>query len=66
MHYQDLERSEQNPLLFVSEWVLHLIHSAQPVRDASCRDWIEVKVRRYQTVSCMWLTPGPDDRRFAL
>ena len=37
---QDLERSEQNPLLFVSDdGVLHLIHSAQRVRDVSDRGW---------------------------
>ena len=38
---QDLERSEQNPLLFVSDGFLHLIHSAQRVRDPSDRSWTE-------------------------
>ena len=34
---RDQERSEQNPLLFVSDGCLHLIHSAQLVRDPEDR-----------------------------
>ncbi len=34
---KDVERSEQNPLLFVSDRCLHLIHSAQLVRDPADR-----------------------------
>ena len=37
----DVERSEQNPLLFVSDGCLHLIHSAQLVRDPADRDALE-------------------------
>ncbi|MCH1555930.1 MAG: hypothetical protein L7T26_06870, partial [Pseudomonadales bacterium] len=57
---QDLERSEQNPLLFVSEGVLHLIHSAQRVRDALDRGWVDANtsfsmqwtaVLRHQTLN---------------
>ena len=38
---RDSERSEQNPLLFVSDGCLHLIHSAQLVRDPADRDALE-------------------------
>ena len=38
---RDVERSEQNPLLFVSDGCLHLIHSAQLVRDPADRDALE-------------------------
>ena len=36
---QDDQRSEQNPLLFVSDTHLHLIHSAQRVRDPNDFNW---------------------------
>ena len=36
---QDDQRSEQNPLVFVSEQHLHLIHSAQRVRDPQDGSW---------------------------
>ena len=38
---RDVERSEQNPLLFVSDGSLHLIHSAQLVRDQADRDALD-------------------------
>lgn len=38
---QDPERSEQNPLLFVSGGALHLIHSAQRVRDPEDTSWLD-------------------------
>ena len=36
---KDPDRSEQNPLLFVSDGCLHLIHSAQRVRDSGDTSW---------------------------
>ena len=38
---QDAQRSEQNPLLFVSAGQLHLIHSAQRVRDPEDTSWAD-------------------------
>ena len=38
---QDPQRSEQNPLLFVSGGRLHLIHSAQQVRDPEDTSWAD-------------------------
>ncbi len=38
---QDAQRSEQNPLLFVSDGRLHLIHSAQRVRDPEDTSWAD-------------------------
>ena len=37
---QDPSRSEQNPLLFLSGGCLHLIHSAQKVRDPEDSSWM--------------------------
>ena len=48
---QDPERSEQNPLLFVAEDELHLIHSAQRVRDPDDASW---KEQADTTFSMQW------------
>ena len=48
---QDDQRSEQNPLLFVSDNKLHLIHSAQRVRDPNDFNWNE---KGTTTFSMQW------------
>ena len=64
---RDVDRSEQNPLLFVSEGCLHLIHSAQVVRDPKDRSALETSssfsmqwtaVLRHQRLALEGLDPS--------
>ncbi|WP_115024760.1 exo-alpha-sialidase [Synechococcus sp. UW69] len=64
---KDVERSEQNPLLFVSDRCLHLIHSAQLVRNPADRSNLEASssfsmqwtaVLRHQRLALEGLDPA--------
>ena len=75
---KDPQRSEQNPLLFVSDGDLHLIHTAQRSRDPEDLSWQEqdssfsmqwtAKLRRQQLplVNLHLRSPSPGRRAWSL